>query len=138
VLLHPWLKEQLRDILKTLPTSLAQLPSLEENRVVWKSWQEGLTVRVTLPEELPPLRMLWWFWTTLLGTKHQSFSCGCSPEGSWCSNHAVRSFLAKHERVDAANPCPAGIGRALPEEPRGDHRMARSGGSRMEPRANAF
>jgi hypothetical protein len=27
--------------------------------VVWKSWQEeGLTVKVTLPEELPPLRML--------------------------------------------------------------------------------
>jgi hypothetical protein len=25
---------------------------------VWKSWQEGLEVRVTLPEELPPLRML--------------------------------------------------------------------------------
>ena len=81
--LHLWLKEHLRAILKTLPPP--QLISPEENRVVWKSWQEGLTVKVTLPEELPPLRMLCWFWTTLLGTKHQSFSCGCSPEGSWCS-----------------------------------------------------
>lgn len=26
--------------------------------MVWKSWQEGLTVKVTLPEDLPPLRML--------------------------------------------------------------------------------
>jgi hypothetical protein len=25
---------------------------------MWKSWQAGLTVKVTLPEELPPLRML--------------------------------------------------------------------------------
>src|SRR5918995_1362170 len=56
--LHPWLKEHLRDILKTLLPPPPQLLSPEENRVVWKSWQEGLTVRVTLPEELPPLRML--------------------------------------------------------------------------------
>jgi hypothetical protein len=57
--LHPWLKEHLRDILKTLPPPPPQLhQSPEENRVVWKSWQEGLTVKVTLPEELPPLRML--------------------------------------------------------------------------------
>jgi transposase len=30
----------------------------EENLAEWKSWQEGLSVRITLPEELPPLRML--------------------------------------------------------------------------------
>ena len=55
--LHPWLKEHLRDIVKTLPPPQLLLSS-EENRVVWKSWQEGLTVKVTLPEDLPPLRML--------------------------------------------------------------------------------
>ncbi len=52
--------------------------------------------------------------------------------------HTFGSLLAKHDRVDASDPCPAGIGRALPEDARGDHRLARSGGSRMEPRANAF
>jgi hypothetical protein len=56
--LHPWLKEQLTAILQTLPSPRQLLLSPEENRAVWKSWQEGLTVRVTLPEELPPLRML--------------------------------------------------------------------------------
>src|SRR4051794_30669901 len=43
--------------LRALP-SPQELLSPEENRLVWKSWQDGLTVRITLPEELPPLRML--------------------------------------------------------------------------------
>ena len=55
--LHPWLKEQLRAILRTLPPP-PEPPSPGKNQLMWKSWQEGLTVRVTLPEELPPLRML--------------------------------------------------------------------------------
>ena len=29
-----------------------------ENRRHWERWQEGLTVRLTLPEHLPPLRLL--------------------------------------------------------------------------------
>lgn len=57
--LHPWLKEELEKILCALPSEAARRSlSAEENRLVWKSWQEGLSVRVTLPEELPPLRML--------------------------------------------------------------------------------
>ena len=57
--LHPWLKEELEKILPTLPSEATRrLPSVEENQATWKSWQEGLSVRVTLPEELPPLRML--------------------------------------------------------------------------------
>jgi hypothetical protein len=55
--LHPWLEEHLMAILKTLPPPPLLLSS-EQNRVVWKSWQKGLRVKVTLPEELPPLRML--------------------------------------------------------------------------------
>jgi hypothetical protein len=82
--LHPWLKERSTTILKTLPPPPRPL-SPEENRVVWKSWQEGLTVKVTLPEELPPLRTLAVL-DNLSGHKTpESFSCGCSPEGSWCS-----------------------------------------------------
>ena len=55
--LHPWLKEELETILSALPPP-RQLLCAEENRAMWKSWQEGLSVRVTLPEELPTLRML--------------------------------------------------------------------------------
>jgi DDE superfamily endonuclease len=56
--LHPWLKKQLSAILEALPPPPRPLLSPEENRLMWKSCQEGLTIRITLPEELPPLRML--------------------------------------------------------------------------------
>ncbi len=57
--LHPWLKQELEAILESMPSEAARrsLPA-EENRLVWRSWQEGLSVRITLPEDLPPLRML--------------------------------------------------------------------------------
>ena len=55
--LHPWLKDELTAILKTLPSPRYPL-SPEENRAVWESWREGLTLRVTLPADLQPLRLL--------------------------------------------------------------------------------
>jgi hypothetical protein len=55
--LHPWLKQELTDILASLPQpSLVLEP--EANRALWEMWFEGLSVRPTLPAELPPLRML--------------------------------------------------------------------------------
>ncbi len=55
--LHPWLQAELAAILATLQEPTAVL-SPEEHRRRWERWQEGLTVRITLPHELPPLRML--------------------------------------------------------------------------------
>lgn len=54
--LHPWLQAELTDILAALPESEVLPP--EENRRQWERWQEGLTVRITLPQSLPPLRLL--------------------------------------------------------------------------------
>jgi len=62
--LHPWLQAELTEVLATLPEPEI-LPS-EENRRRWERWQEGLTVRITLPQELPPLRMLL-VWDNLTG-----------------------------------------------------------------------
>jgi hypothetical protein len=56
--LHPWIEEQLEAILKDLPLPREYVVSPQENRASWESWQEGLTEKVTLPQELPPLRML--------------------------------------------------------------------------------
>lgn len=53
--LHPWAKRELTDILGELPP-LA--PRADRSRDAWERWQTGLTVRITLPEDLPPLRML--------------------------------------------------------------------------------
>jgi hypothetical protein len=63
--LHPWLKEELTVVLETLPPAKEVL-SAEQNRAEWHSWQEGLSVKVTLPKELPPLRMLV-VWDNLTG-----------------------------------------------------------------------
>lgn len=62
--LHPWLKEQLREILDQLP-SPTPLTS-EENRLFWERWQQELAQPIALPDKLPPLRMLL-IWDNLMG-----------------------------------------------------------------------
>jgi hypothetical protein len=54
--LHPWMQQTLTDILATLPVATVLPPA--ENRAIWERWQEGLSVKWTLRENLPPLRML--------------------------------------------------------------------------------
>ena len=54
--LHPWLEAELTAILATLPAPPAQTEA--ERRAAWERWQAGLTGTFTLPERLPPLRML--------------------------------------------------------------------------------
>jgi transposase len=56
--LHPWLKEQLSEILASLPPPRPL--SIEENLAQWEKWQAGLTGAPSLGtgENLPPLRML--------------------------------------------------------------------------------
>jgi hypothetical protein len=56
-ILHEWLKEQLTAVLDTLPTPAVDLPQ-ETIRAAWETWFAGLSVRHTLPADLPPLRML--------------------------------------------------------------------------------
>jgi hypothetical protein len=54
--LHPWLQMELADILSDLPATAPLDPVL--NRAVWQSWQAGLQRPITLPAQLPPLRLL--------------------------------------------------------------------------------
>ena len=55
--LHPWLKDNLSEILRVLAPPMSSL-SGEETRAIWEAWREGLSVKFTLPEQLPPLRLL--------------------------------------------------------------------------------
>jgi hypothetical protein len=55
--LHPWLQTELASILALLPESPA-LANAEETHAAWEQWQAGLSVRITLPDVLPPLRLL--------------------------------------------------------------------------------
>jgi len=54
--LHPWLQTALAAILATLPEPPVQPEA--ERRTAWERWQAGLTSKFTLPDRLPPLRML--------------------------------------------------------------------------------
>ncbi len=54
-ILHGWLKRELTSVLQTL--LLSPLASTTE-RALWEAWQADLTEKPTLPEVLPPLRML--------------------------------------------------------------------------------
>jgi len=54
--LHPWLKQELTEILAHLPEPPPLTP--EANRARWDGWFEGLAQRPTLPTQLPPLRLL--------------------------------------------------------------------------------
>ncbi len=51
--LHPWLRGELTAILAGLPAD--PRPS---GRAAWDRWQVGLTLPITLPAVLPPLRVL--------------------------------------------------------------------------------
>jgi hypothetical protein len=51
-ILHPWLKEELSNILQTLPPP--KTLDVATNRKLWEMWQEGLSMPITLPETLPP------------------------------------------------------------------------------------
>jgi len=53
--LHPWLKRELAAVLAELP---ALPPTADTSRAAWERWQTGLTMPITLPAELPPLRVL--------------------------------------------------------------------------------
>jgi transposase len=55
--LHEWLKEQLAAVLDTLPAPPVNVPK-DAIRAAWETWFAGLTVRATLPDDLPPVRML--------------------------------------------------------------------------------
>lgn len=54
--LHTWLKETLGRIVAAMPSAPEIEPTV--NRHLWQRWQEGLQIRITLAEDLPPLRML--------------------------------------------------------------------------------
>ena len=56
LVLHGWLKQELSTIMATLPAPPALDPVMQ--RAIWESWGEGLTVKPSLPVDLPPLRMV--------------------------------------------------------------------------------
>jgi hypothetical protein len=65
VVLHAWLKAEVSALLATLPVPVV-VPDPQTHRTQWTRWQEGLTIKITLPALLPPLRLLL-VWDNLTG-----------------------------------------------------------------------
>jgi hypothetical protein len=80
VVLHPWLQEQLSAIVETLPP-LGPMLDQTVNQARWERWQEGLTEKFTLLQELPPLRLLL-IWDNLAGHKTPEMVC-------WLMRHGI-------------------------------------------------
>jgi transposase len=67
LVLHGWLKETLMAIVAALPVRAEPIDAAA-TRAAWEVWQDGLAERFTLPEPLPPLRVLL-VWDNLAGHK---------------------------------------------------------------------
>jgi len=110
--LHPWLETELAQILAAVPEPTEVL-SAAENRRRWARWQDGLTVRITLPDELPPLRMLLVL-DNLTGHRTASFvlwlfAHGIMPlytplSGSWLNMAESIQRILKRRALDGHHP----------------------------------
>jgi hypothetical protein len=111
--LHPWLKRELAEVLAALPQPADPAPT----RAAWARWQAGLTVRITLPEQLPPLRMLLVL-DNLAGHKTPElvlwlFARGVMPlftplGGSWLNMAESIQRILKRRALDGQQPTTAG------------------------------
>ena len=109
--LHPWLKRELADILAAMPAPPAE-PAAGW-RASWERWQEGLSIRPTLLNELPPLRMLLVL-DNLAGHKTPELVCwlferGIMPlytpvGGSWLNMAESIQRVLKRRALDGQHP----------------------------------
>ena len=119
MVLNGWLKETLAAIVAALPAG-AEPSDPAATRARWQAWQEGLTLRFTLPEQLPPLRMLL-VWDNLAGHKTPEMVLrlcrhGIMPlytplGGSWLNMAESIQRILKRRALDGQQPSsPAEIG----------------------------
>jgi len=111
-IIPPWLKDQVSQILATLPEPTRVL-SPEENQAWWESWREGLTCKVTLIEDLPPLRMLL-IGDNIVGHTNAELLCWlfrqgvlplCTPlGGSWLNMAESIQHLLKARALGGQHP----------------------------------
>jgi len=110
--LHPWLKAELTTIVKALP-EVACSASQAVIQHTWQQWREGLTVTFTLPQELPPLRLLL-VWDNLKGHKTPELMLwlcdhGILPvytplSGSWLNMAESIQRILKRRALDGQHP----------------------------------
>lgn len=108
---HDWLETQLLSILAELPPAVQRPAHLE--RALWEQWREGLQCTVTLPRQLPSLRLLL-IMDNLVGHKNPAwllwcFAHGILPlytplSGSWLNMAESVQRLLKRRALDGTYP----------------------------------
>jgi hypothetical protein len=78
-ILHPWLEAELSAIVATL-LQQGEVVEFAASRAAWARWQEGLSARFTLLDDLPPLRLLL-ILDNLAGHKSATFVCWLMAHG---------------------------------------------------------
>jgi len=110
--LHPWLKQELSAVLARLPASTPETdPALI--RKAWAEWYEGLSAPLTLPEQLPPLRMIL-IQDNLAGHKSHHFVQWCFSQGiallytplggSWLNMTESVQGIIQHRAFNGQHP----------------------------------
>jgi len=112
--LHPWVKRELTAILAALP---APPPTADASRAAWDRWQSGLGMPITLPAELPPLRVLLVL-DNLAGHRTPAFvlwlfAHGVMPlytplSGSWLNMAESIQRVLKRRALDGQHPASPG------------------------------
>jgi hypothetical protein len=112
--LRPWLKRELSAVLAELPPTA---PTADTSRAAWGRWQAGLSVRITLPATLPPLRVLLVL-DNLTGHKTPElvlwlFAHGVMPlftplGGSWLNMAESIQRVLKRRALDGQHPTSSG------------------------------
>src|SRR5215204_5615720 len=110
--LHPWLREHLSAILAALPVPQASLDPAA-TQAAWAVWQAGLTRPFTLPDDLPPLRLVL-VWDNLTGHKtpdlvlwlcaHGVMPLSTPVGGSWLNMAESIERVLKRRALDGQHP----------------------------------
>src|SRR4051812_39887220 len=110
--LHPWLRERLSAILAELPPPGSSQDGAA-TPAAWAVWQAGLTMPFTLPDDLPPLRLVL-VWDNLTGHKTPELvlwlcAHGVMPlytpvGGSWLNMAESIERVLKRRALDGQHP----------------------------------
>lgn len=111
--LHAWLKDPLTAILADRPLEMPTPAELATNRQGWEHWRDGVTLRATLPEALPRLRLLL-VMDNRVGHKNPAWLCWCFSRGilpiftplsgSWLNMAESIQRLLKRRALDGTYP----------------------------------
>lgn len=110
--LHSWLKQELSAILAALPAPTTGVAPASI-RSSWAEWYEGLSAPPTLPDDLPPLRMLL-VQDNLAGHKSHDFVQWCFRQGvallytpvggSWLNMTESIQGIIEHRALNGQHP----------------------------------